>query len=72
VPNHLFQRDNCCWVYGGVSVNPMAKPARQRESIHSRAICRYHPMFASSPFVVYYGDDDSVHQPASVEGATCT
>ena len=32
LPNHLFQRDNSCWIYGGVSVNPMAKPARQRET----------------------------------------
>jgi arginine deiminase len=36
LPNHLFQRDNSCWIYGGVSVNPMAKPARQRETLHSR------------------------------------
>jgi len=26
LPNHLLQRDNSCWIYGGVSVNPMAKP----------------------------------------------
>jgi arginine deiminase len=32
LPNHLFQRDNSCWIYGGVSINPMAKPARQRET----------------------------------------
>lgn len=42
LPNHLFQRDNSCWIYEGVSVNPMAKAARQRESLHSRAIYRYH------------------------------
>jgi len=36
LPNHLFQRDNSCWIYRGVSVNPMAKPARQRETLHSR------------------------------------
>src|SRR3712207_1661077 len=24
LPNHLFQRDNSAWIYGGVSVNPMA------------------------------------------------
>ena len=35
LPNHLFQRDNSAWVYGGVSVNPMAKPARKRETVHS-------------------------------------
>jgi arginine deiminase len=68
LPNHLFQRDNSCWIYGGVSVNPMAKPARQRETLHSRAIYRYHPLFASAGFVTYYGDDDLGHLPATVEG----
>jgi len=68
LPNHLFQRDNSCWVYGGVSVNPMAKLARQRETLHSRAIYRYHPMFTSREFVTYYGDDDLNHLPASIEG----
>jgi arginine deiminase len=68
LPNHLFTRDNSCWVYGGVSVNPMAKPARQREHLHMRALYRYHPMFAGADFVTYYGGDDADHLPASVEG----
>jgi arginine deiminase len=68
LPNHLFPRDNSCWVYGGVSVNPMAKAARQRETLHMRAIYRYHPMFAGGGFARYYGDDDASHQPATVEG----
>jgi arginine deiminase len=68
LPNHLFQRDNSCWIYGGVSINPMAKPARQRESLHSRAIYRYHPIFAGQDFARYYGDDDASHLPASIEG----
>ncbi len=68
LPNHLFPRDNSCWVYGGVSVNPMAKPARQRETLHIRAIYRYHPMFAGAGFPIYYGDDDASHLPASIEG----
>ena len=68
LPNHLFQRDNSCWIYGGVSINPMAKDARRRESLHSRAIYRFHPMFADTGFTVYYGDDDANHLPASVEG----
>ena len=68
LPNHLFQRDNSCWIYGGVTVNPMAKPARQRESLHTRAIYRFHPMFADADFVTYYGDDDLSHQPATLEG----
>ena len=61
LPNHLFPRDNSWWVYGGVSVNPMAMPARQRETIHIRAVYRYHPMFAGAGFVTYFGDDDAGH-----------
>jgi arginine deiminase len=68
LPNHLFTRDNSAWVYGGVSVNPMAKPARQRESLHVRAVYNYHPTFAGAEFITYYGDDDANHLPASVEG----
>ena len=68
LPNTLFQRDNSAWVYSGVSINPMAKPARQRESIHSRAVYRFHPMFADASFPIFYGDDDVDHQPATLEG----
>jgi arginine deiminase len=68
LPNHLFTRDNSAWVYGGVSMNPMAKPARQREHLHIRAVYTYHPMFAGADFVTWYGGDDASHLPASVEG----
>jgi arginine deiminase len=68
LPNHLFQRDNSAWIYGGVSINPMAKPARERESVHSSAIYMFHPMFAKEDFQVWYGGDDDRHQPATLEG----
>ncbi|MGA7834409.1 MAG: arginine deiminase [Acidimicrobiales bacterium] len=68
LPNHLFQRDNSCWIYGGVTINPMAKPARQRESLHTRAIYQFHPKFVGSEFVTYYGGSDHSYQPASLEG----
>ncbi len=68
LPNTLFQRDNSAWIYGGVTINPMAKAARQRESVHSRAVYRFHPMFAGASFPVYYGGDDTNHQPATLEG----
>lgn len=67
LPNHLFQRDNSCWIYDGVTINPMAKPARQRESLHTRAIYRHHPLFGRG-FSIYYGNDDLPHQPATIEG----
>src|SRR6185437_17125120 len=52
LPNHLFQRDNSAWIYHGVSINPMAMEARIRESVHSAAIYRFHPMFTDSRFTV--------------------
>ncbi|MCU7730453.1 arginine deiminase [Actinoplanes sp. KI2] len=68
LPNHLFQRDNSAWIYGGVSINPMAMPARLRESVHSTAIYRFHPMFAGADFQVWYGDDEPPHKFATLEG----
>ena len=68
LPNHLFQRDNSCWIYGGVSINPMAMAARQRESLHTKAIYKFHPLFANAEFITYYGDDDRSYQPATIEG----
>ncbi len=70
LPNHLFQRDNSAWVHRGVSINPMAKPARKRETVHSRVIYNFHPMFsvARDEFVFYYGNDDEPHEPATCEG----
>ncbi len=68
LPNHLFQRDNSCWIYGGVTINPMAKPARQRESLHTRAIYRFHPLFTGDTFTFLYGDEDRSLQPATLEG----
>ncbi|MEO6822407.1 MAG: arginine deiminase [Candidatus Nanopelagicales bacterium] len=68
LPNHLFQRDNTAFVYEGLSVHPMAKPARQRETVHSRAIWNFHPMFKGAGLHFWYGNDDDHHQPATVEG----
>ena len=53
LPNHMFTRDTSAWVYGGVSINAMAKPARARESIHLDAIYRHHPLFAGREFEVW-------------------
>src|SRR3954447_26208270 len=68
LPNHLFQRDNSAWIYGGVSITPMVMQAGLRESVHSAAIYRFHPMFAGADFEVWYGGDDVSHQPATLEG----
>jgi arginine deiminase len=61
LPNTLFMRDSSCWIYGGVSINPMYWPARRRESFNMAAIYRGHPMFKGAEFEFWYpptGDDD--------------
>jgi arginine deiminase len=54
VPNSLFQRDPSCWIYNGVTVNPMFWPARRRESLNMLTIYRYHPMFQAAKFNFWY------------------
>lgn len=68
LPNHLFTRDTSCWIYGGVSINPMAKVARQRETHNLRTIYRWHPAFADGNFIRYYGDDNRNYDHATLEG----
>ena len=68
LPNHLFQRDNSAFVYDGLSVNPMTMAARKRETINSRTVWNFHPMFAAAGLHFYYGNDGENHEPATVEG----
>ena len=68
LPNHLYTRDTSSWIYGGVSLNPMAMPARQRETIHLTAIYKYHPAFANSNFKYWYSQNNIESNQASIEG----
>lgn len=68
LPNHLFTRDTSCWIYGGVSLNPMMMPARQRETNHLRAIYHWHPIFAGQEFIKYFGNEDLHYDNANIEG----
>jgi arginine deiminase len=68
LPNHLFTRDTTCWVYDGVSLNPMAKPARRRETAHLEAVYRFHPLFADDDFATWYGGADDDYGSATIEG----
>ena len=54
LPNTLFTRDSSCWIYGGVSVNPMFWPARRREAYNVAAIYRGHPLFKAGGFKFWY------------------
>src|SRR5262245_9828703 len=68
LPNFLFQRDPSCWIFGGVTVNPMAKPARRPETVIVETIYRFHPMFAGESFPFWLGGVEEDWARCTVEG----
>ncbi len=68
LPNQLFTRDSSCWIYGGVTINPMYWPARRPEAINLAAVYEFHPRFATAPFEIWWGDVDAVAGIGTLEG----
>ena len=68
LPNFLFQRDPSCWIFEGVTINPMTKPARKPESMIVEAIYRFHPLFRSEDFPIWLGGADEDWGQCHVEG----
>ncbi len=68
LPNFLFQRDPSCWIYDGVTINPMAKPARKPETMIMEIIYRFHPMFVAERFPIWLGGSDVDWGRSHVEG----
>ncbi|VVN13610.1 Arginine deiminase [Pseudomonas fluorescens] len=68
LPNTQFTRDTTCWIYGGVTLNPMYWPARRQETLLTTAIYKFHPQFTNAEFEIWYGDPDQDHGKATLEG----
>jgi arginine deiminase len=68
VPNTLFQRDPSCWIYNGVTCNPMFWPAREPETLLQRAVYKFHPRFKGGDFKIWWGDSDEHFGQSSLEG----
>ena len=60
LPNTLFTRDSSCWIYNGVSLNPMQSRTRRLEAVNVAAIYKAHPLFQDADFEFWYppGGDD--------------
>ncbi len=56
IPNTLFQRDPSCWIYDGLTCNPMYWPARKPETLLQRAVYKFHPLFKGGNFKILFGD----------------
>ncbi|WP_043518271.1 arginine deiminase [Achromobacter arsenitoxydans] len=67
LPNTLYTRDTTCWIYGGVTLNPLYWPARHEETILTSSIYKFHPRFAGK-VNVWWGDPTADHGLATLEG----
>ncbi|GAB2608363.1 arginine deiminase [Pseudactinotalea suaedae] len=66
LPNTLYTRDTTCWIYGGVTLNPLYWPARHDETLLMQAIYRFHPDYSRAH--VWWGDAEKDWGQASLEG----
>jgi arginine deiminase len=67
LPNTLYTRDTTCWIYGGVTLNPLYWPARHEETILTTAIYKFHPDFAGQGQRLV-GRPDAGPRAATLEG----
>ena len=66
LPNTLYTRDTTCWIYGGVTLNPLYWPARHDETLLMKAIYTFHPDFVGS--TIWWGDPERAWGMATFEG----
>ncbi|MFF1692590.1 arginine deiminase [Streptomyces sp. NPDC058257] len=66
LPNTLYTRDTTCWLYGGVTLNPLYWPARHDETLLMKAVYRFHPEFTGA--TVWWGDPELDWGQATFEG----
>jgi arginine deiminase len=66
LPNTLYTRDTTCWLYGGVTLNPLFWPARHDETLLMKAVYEFHPDFVGS--TVWWGDPEQDWGQATFEG----
>jgi len=66
LPNTLYTRDTTCWIYGGLTLNPLFWPARHDETLLMKAIYEFHPDFVGSK--VWWGDPEQSWGMATIEG----
>lgn len=66
LPNTLYTRDTTCWMYGGVTLNPLFWPARHDETLLMKAIYEFHPDFVGAN--VWWGDPEKHWGAATIEG----
>ncbi len=68
LPNTLYTRDTTCWIYNGMTYNPLYWPARHDETLLMKAIYTFHPAFAAEKINIWWGDPELSWGQATLEG----
>lgn len=66
LPNTLYTRDTTCWLYDGLTMNPLYWPARHDETLLYKALYTFHPDYVGSK--VWWGDPEQDWGKATIEG----
>ncbi|MDQ2660329.1 MAG: arginine deiminase [Actinomycetota bacterium] len=66
LPNTIYTRDTTCWIYGGLTLNPLYWPARHDETLLMKAIYEFHPEYVGN--TVWWGDPEAEWGQATLEG----
>jgi arginine deiminase len=66
LPNTLYTRDTTCWLYGGLTLNPLYWPARHDETLLMKAVYLFHPDFVGS--TIWWGDPELDWGQSTFEG----
>ena len=66
LPNTLYTRDTTCWLYDGLTLNPLFWPARHDETLIYKCIYTFHPDYVGS--TVWWGDPEQDWGMATFEG----
>src|SRR5262249_52759585 len=62
----LYTRDTTCWIYGGLTLNPVYLPAPHGEALLMKKIYKFPP--DHSGLVLLWGDPGTDWAPATLEG----
>lgn len=66
LPNTIYTRDTSCWIFGGLTLNPLYWPARHDETLLMKAIYEFHPEYTAN--TVWWGDPEVDWGHATLEG----
>jgi len=68
LPNQMFTQDSSSWIFGGVTLNPLAPQSRLGEGDNIAVIYHFHPSFETEVFKIWWGHSNDHYGRVGLEG----